>query len=93
MTFKHKIKFILAVLKGDVNKVTEIEKPIFVKTDFKETMNLQSYIFNRKKYLEGLSFDKTQDKEGEEDLEERDQEYQQLEEIEKLQKTWQKTKI
>ena len=76
MTFKHKIKFILAVLKGDVNKVTEIEKPIFVKTDFKETMNLQSYIFNRKKYLEGI--------EGEENLEERDLEYQQLEEIEKI---------
>ena len=79
MTFKHKIKFILAVLKGDVNKVTEIEKPIFVKTDFKETMNLQSYIFNRKKYLESL--------EGEEDLEQRDQEYQQLEEIEKTGRT------
>lgn len=84
MTLRHKIKFIIAVLKGDVNKTTIVEKPVFQNINFKETMNLSSYIFNRKKYLEGI--------EGEENLEERDQEYQQLEEIEKLQKTWPKTK-
>ena len=79
MTFKHKLKFVLAVLKGNVNKVTEVEKPVFIKADFKETMNLQSYLFNRKKYLEEL--------EGDEDLAERDKEYQQLEEIERMVKT------
>ena len=86
MTLKHKLKFIIAVLKGDVSKVTEVEKPVIIASKFKETMNLSTYIVERKKYLEKLT-------EAGEGLEEIDSEYLQLEEAEKLfKKTWPKIK-
>lgn len=85
MTLRHKIKFILAVFKGDVNKVTEVEKPVIITPKLTETMSLKAYLTERKRYLEKL----TEGIEGQEGLEEVDSEYALLEEVEKLSKTWQ----
>ena len=92
MTFTHKLKFFWAVMKGRVTKTTDWIPPpkqALTLPDFKESMNLNKFIMERKKFLESL-IEVEQEQEIKEEI---DQEYFILEEIEKLIKRYGKQKL